>query len=61
MTAAPDRDRVEVLLVLRRGGDGRVTAELRRTVPPADYGTVELADLPVLLEAVLEASAEPGR
>lgn len=60
MTGADAGDRVEVVLVLERSEDGRVSVHLRRTVPPTDYGTVGLGDLPVLLEAVLEASGEEG-
>ena len=54
----PDADLVEVHLVLQRRPDGGVSVHLRRAAPPADYGTVELGDLPVVLEAVLEESGE---
>ena len=46
-------DAVEVVLLLRRSGQGRPVVDVRTTAPPIGYGTVELAELPLLLEAVL--------
>lgn len=60
MTVPPVDERVEVHLVLERAADGRISAHLRRALPPVDYGTVELGDLPLLLEAVLEEGGEMG-
>lgn len=44
---------VEVLLLLRRTADGHTTVDVRSAESPISYGTVELSELPLLLEAVL--------
>jgi hypothetical protein len=44
---------VEVVLVLRRTAHERTVVDVRTTEPPVGYGSVELGELPLLLEAVL--------
>ena len=51
---APSTTAVEVVLVLRRSAQGRTVVDVRTTEPPLGYGTVELVELPLLLEAVIE-------
>jgi hypothetical protein len=46
-------DPVEVVLALRRTAQGRTVVDVRTTSPPLAYGSVELAELPLLLEAVV--------
>lgn len=44
---------VEVVLTLRRSARGRTVVDVRTSQPPLSYGTVTLAELPLLLEAVV--------
>ncbi len=44
---------VEVVLRLRRTAPGRTVVDVSSATSPVSYGTVELGELPLLLEAVL--------
>jgi hypothetical protein len=51
---------VEVVLALRRTEQGRTVVDVRTTSPSLAYGSVLLAELPLLLEAVLADSTAAG-
>jgi hypothetical protein len=44
---------LEVVLALRRTREGRTVVDVRTTSPSVDYGSVDLGELPLLLEAVV--------
>ena len=53
---------VEVVLALRRTEHGRTVVDVRTTEPAVAYGSVELVELPLLLEAVLaDVGTDEGR
>ena len=50
----------EVVLALRRGARGRIVVDVRTTRPELAYGSVELVELPLLLEALVADVAGPA-
>ena len=60
MSAVPEADVVQVLVELRRGVHGGIDARVRTVEPPRDLGDVGLAELVVLLQAVVEDTGRPA-